>query len=121
MIQIGVGDEISFAEDPHSYRVQAISGDGRWAVATRPTTDQDDVDPDSTELYTVIDTHDEVRGVDNYGGLGYQNRDECQAAIALFESGQAEHSLRNRPIPLRITRHLSAATSTADPTEHAVG
>jgi hypothetical protein len=118
MIQIGVGDEILFAEDPHGFAVQAVSGDGRWAVATRPTIGQDDLD--ATELYTVIDTEDEVRGVDNYGGLGYQTRDECQDAIAMFESGQAEHSLRTRPIPLRITRHLVGAAGTADPTEHAV-
>jgi hypothetical protein len=38
----------------------------------------------------------------------------------MIESGQAEHSLRHRPIPLRITHHRAATASTADPTEHAV-
>lgn len=97
-IRIRPGDKLTFAEERNPYTVQAVSTDGRWIAATKPFAAQD------TVLYTVIDFHVGVRGVDNYYGLGYETREECERAIAMFESGEATYSRRYPPIDLNIVR-----------------
>jgi hypothetical protein len=99
--KISVGDKLKFLGEKQRYKVQAVSGDGRWAVCTKPFNLQ------RTVVYTVVDFVDGVRGVDNYGGLGYETAEHCERACAMFESGDAEHSRRHPPIPLRINYPLS--------------
>lgn len=55
-------------------------------------------------IYTVVDRAEQVRGVDNYWGLGYETREECERACRMFETGEAEFSHRRRPIAFEITR-----------------
>jgi hypothetical protein len=93
---LSVGDKIKFAEHKQRFIVRAVSKNGRWAACTELTDSPDE------ELYTVVDLEDEVRGVDNYGGLGYETAVDCEIACAMFESGEAEHSHRHPPIPLVI-------------------
>lgn len=119
-----VGQQVTFAEDPNPFTVQAVSPSGRWVAATRTWCqwDIDDAyDSGDAELldqdllggwpkigdcvYTVIDTERGLRGPDNaVGSLGYTTREECEEAITLFESGEFEHSRRHRPIPLLFSR-----------------
>lgn len=76
--------------------VQAIGASGRYMAVTRPFAAR------RTFLYSVVDLVAGVRGVDNSIGnsLGYETREECERAIALFESGKFSFSGRRRPIPL---------------------
>lgn len=98
MIQIQPGDKIGFAEERNSYTVQAVSSDGRWAVCTKEFAACD------TVIYTVVDFQDGVRGRDDHHGHGYETREQCENACAMFESGEAEHSHRHQPIALNVTR-----------------
>jgi hypothetical protein len=97
-ISVKVGDKLQFAEESQRYTVQAVGS--RWAIATKPFNAR------RTVLYSVIDLHHQMRGVDNYGGLGYETREECENALKLFEAGQATHSCRRRPIPLNLVAIL---------------
>lgn len=94
-IHLSVGDKVKFAEEKQRYSVRAVSSDGRWAVCTKP------FNPLHTVLYTVVDLEDQVRGRDDCHGLGYETDELCAAACAMFESGEAEHSLRRHP-PIRL-------------------
>lgn len=98
MIRVQPGDKIGFEEERNSYTVRAVSTDGRWVVCTKQFAALD------TVLYAVVDFQEQLRGRDNYGGLGYETRAQCQRAVEMFESGEAEHSRRHQPIPLRINR-----------------
>lgn len=98
-----VGDRITFADEKRAYIVQAVSGEGRWLVCTKP------FPPKSTVIYTVVDTVEKLRGTDNYRGLGYETRDECERACAMFETGEAEFSHRRPPIAYEITRVRATA------------
>lgn len=121
-IHLSVDQQVTFAEDPNPFTVQAVSGDGRWVAATRAwcqwdvdkayeTGDAELFDQDlmggwpkiGDPIYTVIDLALGLRGGDNaVGSLGYETREQCAEAIRLFESGQFEHSRRNPPIDLHI-------------------
>lgn len=98
-----VDDRVTFAEEKRAYTVQAVSDDGRWAVCTKP------FPPQQTVIYTVVDLVDEVRGTDNYWGLGYETREQCENACGMFERGEAEFSHRRPPIDCKITRVRPAA------------
>lgn len=99
MIPVNVGDRIWFAEERIGYTVQAVSSDRRWAVCTKPMPLHD------TVLYTVVDFTEYERGTDNIvGSLGYQDREDCEQAARMFESGDAEFSHRRQPIELKIKR-----------------
>jgi hypothetical protein len=93
-----VGQRVRFFGERHSFTVRAVSPDGRWAACTKPDNLRHSV------LYTVVDCVARVRGVDNSTGnsLGYETREECERAVALFHAGDFEFSHRRRPIPLRI-------------------
>lgn len=95
-IELRVGDKVRFYGEKRAYTVQAVSSDGRWAAATKPFNVQ------NTVLYTVIDMLDRVRGRDDCYGLGYEDREECENAIGMFERGEAEHSRRFPPIALEV-------------------
>lgn len=113
-----IGQQLTFAEDPNPFTVQAISASGRWIACTRhwctwdvETTPGDVAEyyedsgwPDLGEcVYTVLDIAEELRGVDNaVGSLGYETREDCEHAIALFESCEFRFSRRQPPIQLRI-------------------
>lgn len=119
MNPLQVGQAVQFEEDPNPFTVQAVSADGRWVAATRGWC-QWDIDqahlrgddeyyewnswPEIGDcIYTVFDLRESLRGVDNaVGSLGYENSKDCEAAVAMFESGQFEFSHRAQPIPLRI-------------------
>lgn len=105
MIRVQSGDKIRFAEERNSYTVQVVSSDGRWAVCTKVFA------PADTVIYTVVDFEDQVRGRDNFHGLGYETPEECRRACGMFESGEATYSHRHPPIPLNITRWRKGAPS----------
>lgn len=117
-----IGQELTFAEDPNPFTVQAVSASGRWVAATRAwcqwDIDQAHLSGDAEAfdsglmggwpalgvcVYTVIDLVNELRGPDDaVGSLGYESREDCEAAIALFECGEFAFSRRTPPIALRI-------------------
>lgn len=96
---IAVGSAVRFNGEQHWYTARAVGSDGRWVICTRPITaaDREDFDDDgsSTVIYTVIDFDSGVRGPDNYYGLGYETPEEIADAMARFEEGRAEVSVRH--------------------------
>lgn len=88
------GDSIWFHEEKQKYKVQAASE--RFLICTKP------FNPKKTVLYTVVDLKQGLRGVDNYGGLGYESKEDCKDALKMFVSGEAEFSRRRPPIKLNI-------------------
>lgn len=102
-IELAVGDRLRFAEEKRSYTVRAVSD--RWVICTKPFAARQSV------IYTVLDLHHQVRGVDNHVlSLGYETDDDCIHALAQFLGGTAALSSRYKPIPLRITHwRVSAA------------
>lgn len=121
-VRLAVGQRVTFAEDPNPFEVQAVSDDGRWVACTRGWC-QWDIDDAHTDglaelfdedllggwpeigdcVYTVIDTVERLRGEDNaVGSLGYGTREDCERAIAMFESGKFEFSHRSKPIQLNL-------------------
>jgi len=122
-----VGERVTFAEDPNPFTVQAVSASGRWVAATREWC-QWDIDRAHEEglaelfdedllggwpkigdcVYTVVDTQQGMRGVDDaIGSLGYETREDCERALAEFESGRFEFSHRSQPIELRLSAGAS--------------
>lgn len=99
------GDRVWFVEEKLPYTVKAVSADGRWAVCTKPFAAR------HTSIYTVVDFVHQVRGRDDHFGLGYETDEDCRTALAMFESGDAEHSHRHRPIPLRIARTITKGSA----------
>lgn len=96
---LAVGDRVWFVEERLPYTVQAVSPDGRWAALTKPFAAR------RTVLYTVLDRDRMVRGRDDrLFGLGYETREACEAMIAMFTDGDAEHSHRYPPIPVRMAK-----------------
>jgi hypothetical protein len=97
-VSLTVGDRVEFEGEKRRVRwtVRAVSADGRYAICTVP------FNPQRTVLYTVLDFDAGVRGPDNYGGLGYETEEAIAAALARFESGEAEVSYRH-DVHLRIT------------------
>jgi hypothetical protein len=87
-IPLKVGDRIKFRGERQRYTVRAVSVDGRWVICTKPLNIR------KTVLYTVIDFDSNVRGPDNYGGLGYETGGQIAAALARFEDDDAEVSYR---------------------------
>jgi hypothetical protein len=122
MIDYHISQKLTFAEDPNPFTIQAVSISGRWVAATRAWCQWDidqarlcgDVELFDQDLmggwlevgdcvYSVLDVVTELRGADNaIGALGYETREECERAVALFDAGEFEFSQRCRPIPLRI-------------------
>jgi hypothetical protein len=93
-----LGNRIWFEEERNPYTIKAVSRGGRWAVCTKPFAAR------STVVYTVVDFQLGLRGRDDHHGLGYETDEDCRAALAMFEAGDAEHSHRYPPIPLRIKK-----------------
>ncbi|GAA0493734.1 hypothetical protein Ade02nite_21210 [Paractinoplanes deccanensis] len=106
-----VGQQLTFAGDPHPWTVKAISEN--FAALTRPVVadDCDDYrredwaefhsgDLEDGTLYTVLDWRNGVRGPCNLVGQGWGDgtytEAECAAMLAEFESGELEVSHRNR-------------------------
>lgn len=126
-VAMSVSDEVLFhAERP--FTVRAISADGRWVICTRPVNDHDraeldedgdrTVPDDATVIYTVIDFDDGVRGPDNYGGLGYETKQEIAEALAMFEADDAEVSVRyDVPLDIAAVRPRGAATDAHEQAE----
>lgn len=100
-LEMSEGDGVLFLGDSNEFTVRAISRDGRWVICTRPVTDSDREDYEELEddvsavIYTVIDWDSGVRGPDNYHGLGYESADQIADALARFEVGDAEISVRS--------------------------
>ncbi len=93
---MAVGTRVWFADEQRPYTVQAVAGP--WVVLTKPFAAR------ATVLYTVLNRDTMLRGRDDYSGLGYETREDCEAAAAMFGSGEAEHSHRYPPIPVRLRR-----------------
>lgn len=87
-VALSVGNRIKFAGEKQRYTVRAVSADGRWVICTKPFNAR------RTVIYTVVDFDSGVRGPDNFHGLGYETEAEIAAAMARFEAGTAEVSLR---------------------------
>jgi hypothetical protein len=106
---MNVGDRVWFEEDKRPYTVQAVSKSGRYAACTKPFAAR------HTVIYTMVDLVDGVRGVDNTIGnsLGYESREDCEAAVDVFDSGEFGFSHRKKPIALRIRRIESAPMAKA--------
>lgn len=88
-VAMAVGDKVKFAAEKMPYTVRAVSSDGRWVICTKP------FNPRRTVLYTVIDFDSNLRGPDNYGSLGYESPEQIADALAMFEAGDAEVSVRH--------------------------
>lgn len=98
LASLTVDDYIWFEDERHKYTIQTRCSD--WIICTKPFNAQ------NTVLYTVINTYSLKRGVDNYSGLGYETREECEEALKLFDEGSANFSRRSPPVPLRIKKIL---------------
>jgi hypothetical protein len=83
-ITLQVGDRVRFAEERGPYTVKALAANGRYAICTKP------FNPQRTVLYTIVDSQRQVRGTDNWHGLGYETAEEIADAAAMFDSGEAE-------------------------------
>lgn len=90
VVPLSVDDRVWFTDERLPYTVQAVAGP--WAVLTKPFAAR------GTVLYTVLNVETGWRGRDNYSGLGYETREECEQAAEMFASGEAEHSHRHPPI-----------------------
>jgi hypothetical protein len=103
-MQFNVGDRVKFVEERNGYTVQAVSASGRWVACTKPFPLK------RTVIYSMLDLREGLRGVDNTIGNshGYETREDCEEAVALFDSGALEFSHRNRPIPLVVPWHRPA-------------
>jgi len=95
---MNVGDRIKFVSEHNSYEIQAVSTDGRWVVATKPFNLR------NTVIYTLIDTVNQLRGVDDSLGnsLGYETRADCEESLKLIQSGMFGYSYRRRPMELDV-------------------
>lgn len=90
-VELAVGNHVRFIRDHDGpFEVRAISSDGRWVILTRPYDG-----PEASVIYTVLDFDSGVRGADNYGGLGYETDEQIAEALARFEAGDAEVSVRH--------------------------
>ncbi|SLH38449.1 hypothetical protein [Mycobacteroides abscessus] len=78
---------IKFVGEKQSYTVQAVSQDGRYVVCTRPFNLR------RTVYYTVMDLQQGIRGTDDYGGLGYEDRRQCEQAVACFVATDTYNAL----------------------------
>jgi hypothetical protein len=87
-VVLAVGDKVKFLSDKRPYMVRAISRDGRFVICTKPFNLR------RTVLYTVIDFDTGRRGPDNYGGLGYETPEQITSAMARFDEGDAEVTVR---------------------------
>lgn len=103
--KLAVGDKVAFLGEKQRYTVRAVSTDNRWAVCNKPFNAR------RTFIYSVVDLVEQLRGVDNYSGLGYETVAACERACAMFETGEAEFSHRRPPIPLHIEAERSVIRS----------
>ncbi len=87
-----VGDFIWMEGERAKYTIQARSI--RFLILTKP------FNLKHTCLYSVVDLKQKIRGVDNWSGLGYETREECEQALEMFKTKRAEFSRRNPPIEL---------------------
>lgn len=88
-VALAVGDKVKFASQKRPYTVRAITSDGRFVICTKP------FNPQRTVLYTVIDFDTGRRGPDDYGGLGYETPEQIASALARFDDGDAEVTVRH--------------------------
>ncbi|MCT7371886.1 hypothetical protein [Mycolicibacterium llatzerense] len=83
------GMKIRFGEEKSAYTVQAIAGDGRYLVCTKPFNLR------KTVLYTVVDLAKGIRGTDNrVFDMGYKTPEECHDAAAAFAATDTYAALR---------------------------
>lgn len=111
-VPLAVGDRVQFHDERRrrvAWTVRAVSSDGRWAICTVPFNVR------RTVLYTVLDFDDGVRGPDNYFGLGYETPEEIASAMARFEAGDAEVTVRH-DVYLRIATVNGAAPAVVEGT-----
>lgn len=89
-VALHVGDRVQFTGETYRvwWTVKAVSTDGRWAILTKPFNAR------RTVLYTIVDFDDGVRGPDDCAGLGYESDEQIAGAMAMFEAGDAEVSVR---------------------------
>ena len=94
-----VGSAVAFAAESHPFTVRAVSRNRRWVICTRPFLAADRGEfPDADDfmvIYTVIDWDSGVRGPDDYHGLGYETPEQIAQALEMFETGDAEISVRS--------------------------
>ena len=87
-----VGAKVKFAGEKRRYTVRAANE--RFAVCTKPAF--------GSVMYTIVDLHRGVRGVDNLiFGHGWETDEECSSGLADLASGETEVSHRNC-VPLDI-------------------
>ena len=92
---IQIGDKIKFKSEKRKYMVRAISD--KFAICTKPFNVKK-----YSNIYTVIDWENKLRGRDNYHGWGYYTDEECKEAIEKWDKGEIEHSSRYLPMDLDI-------------------
>lgn len=108
-VALAVGDRLEFEGEHRRVRwtVRAVSTDGRWVICTVPFNVR------RTVLYTVLDFDDGVRGPDDCWGLGYETDEQIAEAMARFEAGKAQVSVRS-DVYLRIAEVNGAAPTTEE-------
>jgi hypothetical protein len=106
-----VGETITFVEEPTTpYTVQAV--DSRFAVLTRPTTQDDAEEWDDAimgeVIYTIVDSQTWERGPNNmvFNAYEYKRREECERCVDDLSSPNNWLTLSSRhSIPVRLLEH----------------
>lgn len=115
-VALHVGDRVQFTDEHLRVRwtVKAVSVCGRFAILTKPFNLR------RTVLYTVADFDAGVRGPDDrVFGPGYETDEQIARALAMFEAGDAEVSVRH-DVPLDIAE-VNGAPPTSTPVRHLNG
>lgn len=105
-VPLKVGDRVRFAPYRRAMTVRAVTTRGRFAILTMP------FPPKQTVIYTVIDFERDVRGCDNYYGLGYETDEDIARALESFQA--TEDDLRGQR-----AREAEARGETSWPSVHA--
>jgi hypothetical protein len=75
-----VGDRVRLAEFKQAFTVRAATTGGRFVILTKPFAAQ------GTVIYTVIDFEQNIRGRDNYYGMGYETDEDIADALEAFQA-----------------------------------
>lgn len=88
-----VGQKVKFdAEKYFMWTVRAVRG--KFAILT------------SSRHYTIVDTERNIRGTDNYGGVGYETDEQIERAMNRLHEPNEMHGIeisRRNCVPLVIS------------------
>lgn len=85
VLQLHVGDDVTFHGEDGRWDVRAVTTGGRFAILTQPA--------EEGVHYTIVDRERYVRGQDNYHGLGYESDDDIAEVLhALQHTEDDTHS-----------------------------